>query len=143
MIGVKTMAIVARCGSTVLSAALLMAVMATGAMAERIVPSAVRVIDGDTVEIGGLNVRLVGFDTPETWKPGCDYEQALGELATSRLVELVGSGAGVDVVMLPGRDRYGRGLARLSVGTRDVGEVLIAEGLARPYEGGRRARWCG
>ena len=116
--------------------------LATSADAEWIDPAAIRVIDGDTIELRGQSVRLVGFDTPETWKPRCDYERALGEQATNRLVELVGAGRGVDVVMLPGRDRYNRGLGRLFIGNVDVSQILISEGFARSYEGGRRKGWC-
>lgn len=116
---------------------------ATEANAERIDPASIRVIDGDTIELHGQTVRLVGFDTPETWKPGCDFERVLGQQATDRLVELVSSGRGVDVMMLPGRDRYNRGLGRLIIGNVDVSEILTTEGLARPYEGGRREGWCG
>jgi micrococcal nuclease len=31
---------------------------------------------------------------------------------------------------------------QLSLDGRDVGRVLIAEGLAVPYSGGRRIDWC-
>lgn len=118
------------------------ATIATDASAERIEPASIRVIDGDTIELHGQTVRLVGFDTPETWKPECDFELVLGQQATARLAELVSSGRGVDVMMLPGRDRYNRGLGRLFIGNVDVSEILTTEGLARPYEGGRREGWC-
>jgi len=39
------------------------------------------------------------------------------------------------------RDVYGRLLRNVSVNGRDVGEALIADGLARAYAGGRRS-WC-
>lgn len=110
--------------------------------AEPVPPSMVRVVDGDTIDVRGERYRLVGFDTPETWKPRYAYERALGETATARLVDLIASGRVVDLVVLPGRDRYDRGLARLFIGGSDVKDVLIAEGLARTYDGGRRAGWC-
>lgn len=110
--------------------------------AEQIAARHVYAIDGDTIDIGGQRFRLVGFDTPETYRASCDYERALGDLATSRLREIILSAGVVDVVVLPGLDRYGRGLARLEIRSRDVGKILIAEGLARPYSGGRRAGWC-
>ena len=37
----------------------------------------------------------------------------------------------VDLVILPGRDKYNRGLARLYVGRPDAAEILVSEGLAR------------
>lgn len=112
------------------------------ATAERISAASIYIVDGDTIRAEGDRIRLVGFDTPETYRPQCDYELALGRAATARLRELVGSGQGVDLVILPGRDRYDRGLGRLFVGNRDVGAILIAEGLARSYTGGRRKGWC-
>ena len=62
--------------------------------------------------------------------------------ATERLKETSGLRRG------PGHrerklDRYGRTLAHLTVNGRDVGGVLIGEGLARQYNGGRRQGWCG
>ena len=66
----------------------------------------------------------------------------LGRRATHRLKELLASGE-VRVIESGKLDRYGRTLAHLTVNGRDVGGVLIGEGLARPYNGGRRQGWCG
>lgn len=41
-----------------------------------------------------------------------------------------------------GRDRYGRLLVTLWLDGRDVAGEMIAEGLAVPYDGGRRINWC-
>ena len=116
---------------------------AHAANAERIDPAAIYVSDGDTISLNRQSVRLVGFDAPETYEPRCAYERALGERATDRLEELVRSGAVVELMFLPGLDKYQRRLGRLLVANRDVGEILTSEGLARPYEGGRREEWCG
>lgn len=105
-------------------------------------PSTIHVIDGDTIATPRQKVRLVGFDTPETYEPRCDYELALGNAATQRLRDLLGSGRPVELVMLPGRDRYGRGLGRLYIAQVDVADILMNEGLARRYDGGRRSGWC-
>lgn len=126
-----------------LTMAILTSCLIAGSLgAEPVPPAMVHVVDGDTIDVRGERYRLVGFDTPETWNPRCAYERALGETATARLVDLIGSGRVVDLVVLPGRDRYDRGLARLFIGGSDVKDVLIAEGLARAYDGGRRAGWC-
>ncbi|WP_175499421.1 thermonuclease family protein [Loktanella salsilacus] len=90
----------------------------------------------------GDRFRLVGFDTPETYRPQCDYELALGRAATSRLRDLLRDAQRVDLVVLPGRDRYDRGLARLIVQQLDVADTLVSEGLARRYNGGKRLGWC-
>jgi len=95
-------------------------------------PSALveRVIDGDTVVIaGGKSVRLLGLDAPALDEPG-------GAEASARLRELV-VGRTVRIrhaAPLTGRvdDMYGRLLARILVAGRDVGRILLSEGLARP-----------
>lgn len=99
-------------------------------------------VDGDTVKVGNQRYRLVGYDTPETWIPRCAFEQALGEAASDRARELVANAGMVDLVILPGRDKYDRGLASIYIRGVDLGDLLIREGLARPYTGGRRGSWC-
>ncbi len=104
------------------------------------------VYDGDTVELlcgtKTQTARLVGFDTPETKAPGCAAEAALGLRAKLRLGDLVARGR--DGVQMDDRgwDRYGRRLIEMRIDGRDVGQVLIAEGLAVAYDGGTRVDWC-
>jgi endonuclease YncB( thermonuclease family) len=112
------------------------------AAAELVAASSIYVVDGDTIDAKGDRFRLVGFDTPETYRPQCDYELALGRAATSRLRNLLDDVQRVDLVVLPGRDRYDRGLARLIVQQVDVADTLVSEGLARRYNGGKRLGWC-
>ena len=109
-----------------------------------------RVVDGDTVEMQvhvwlgqdiRTSVRLRGIDAPEL-HARCDAERRGAERAQERLRVLLA--AGPVLVSNPSPDKYfGRVLAelRLSDG-RDVGRVLLAEGLARPYQGGTRQSWC-
>lgn len=111
--------------------------------AETVNPAAVYVVDGDTIRMDGDSWRLVGLDTPETYEPRCDFELALGQAATARLRGLMASGRLIEVIRLPGRDRFDRGLARLYVGGENIADILIREGLARAYDGGRRESWCG
>lgn len=40
------------------------------------------------------------------------------------------------------QDRYHRTLARVTLGGVDVAEIMISEGWARAYAGGRRKGWC-
>jgi endonuclease YncB( thermonuclease family) len=101
------------------------------------------VIDGDTIEAPyGVKYRLLGFDTPETYFSKCDEELALGRKATERLKELLASGE-VKIIETGKTGKYGRSLAFLHVNGRDVGQIMISEGSARPYDGGRRQGWCG
>lgn len=103
------------------------------------------VIDGDTITVRSERIRIANIDAPEIGHPKCDAERRLGLVARKRLAELLGSGQ-VDVEKgdpESGRikDRYGRTLALVYVDGKDVGETLIEELLARPWQGKRR-NWC-
>ncbi len=100
------------------------------------------VVDGDTLWIGGQNVRIADIDAPETHEPRCPAEQALGDRATRRLHALVNGGAVTQSSIGRDRDQYGRELRIVAVDGVGVGETLVGEGLARWYAGGRRS-WCG
>lgn len=104
--------------------------------------SGAQAIDGDTIRVSGQVVRLAGVDAPELHRPRCPAERAMARAARDRLQTLIAGGVRLEAV--PGRDRYRRRLARvLDRRGRDVGQVLIAEGLAAPYHGrGPRKRWC-
>jgi endonuclease YncB( thermonuclease family) len=58
-------------------------------------PSRILVLDGDTIRIDNSkpDVRLVGFNAPETRRPQCSAERDLGEAATRRLRQLVNGGS--------------------------------------------------
>jgi endonuclease YncB( thermonuclease family) len=101
------------------------------------------VVDGDTIWYGGVKIRLSEIDTPEVFSPKCASEAALGRRATERLQELLNAGP-FDVVPSGSRDadRYGRKLRILERHGRSLGDTLIAEGLARRWDGARR-NWCG
>lgn len=89
----------------------------------------VAIADGDTVTVltsekKQVKVRLRGIDAPER-------KQAFGTKARDRLAELA---MGKTVAAAgEGRDKYGRTIASLSVDGRDLGEQLVAEGLAWHY----------
>lgn len=105
-------------------------------------PSRLTVVDGDTVRLAGADIRLVGFDTPETYRAQCDAERARGDAATDRLRELLARASSARLAYLPRRDQYGRDLARLMLDGRDVADIMVEEGLARRYSGGQRGSWC-
>jgi endonuclease YncB( thermonuclease family) len=124
----------------------------------RSVPSPpIEVIDGDTVRFSGAVYRLVGFDTPERGdKARCDDERRRAETATTRLRALIASADArltrVACACRPGQEgtrncNYGRLCGSLSIGGRDVGNILIGEGLAHSYVCGatscpQRRPWC-
>jgi len=101
------------------------------------------VIDGDTIRYKGLTIRLDGIDAPETHEPKCRLELALGERATNRLIELLNAGS-FEVIHKGGQDedRYGRKLCVIERDGRSLGDDLVAEGLARRWDGARQS-WCG
>ena len=100
------------------------------------------VIDGDTFYLADVSIRVADIDTPETNQPQCSYEAGLGAQATRRMLELLNDGP-IVLTMWDERDvdQYGR---KLRVVTRDgvsLGEILVAEGLARRWTGSRQP-WC-
>ncbi|KIN69887.1 Thermonuclease [Sulfitobacter noctilucae] len=105
-------------------------------------PNRLTVVDGDTVRLAGETIRLVGFDTPETYRAQCDAERARGDAATERLRELLARASSARLAYLPRRDQYGRDLAQLMLDGQDVADVMVREGLARRYSGGHRQSWC-
>jgi endonuclease YncB( thermonuclease family) len=100
------------------------------------------VIDGDTIRYRGLKIRLADIDAPEVFSPKCASEAARGKRATQRLLELINAGPFQLVSGGRDEDRYGRKLRTITRAGRSVGATLVAEGLARPWDGARRS-WCG
>jgi len=133
--------------------------LATPAVAEPIDPADVTVIDGDTIAVYHMqpNVRLVGFNAPESSNAACEAERQLGVRATQRLHELVRAGhlyfeyveCSSPAEKQDTRScNYGRDCGTLKSNGRDVGAILIAEGLAVPFKCGATScpktprPWC-
>jgi len=113
-----------------------------------------RVVDGDTLVIGEVRIRLEGIDAPETgqtcasrwfgtWKCGEAATRHLAQLVEGREVRCDNRGA----------DKYGRMLAICYLGQIDLNAEMVRQGLAwafvrysRTYvavEGEARARRVG
>lgn len=100
------------------------------------------VVDGDTIRLDGARIRIADIDTPETNPPRCAGEAERGQRATMRMLELLNQGAfAVEQQDMRSEDRYGRQLRILTRNGESLGDILISEGLARPWEGSRRS-WC-
>jgi endonuclease YncB( thermonuclease family) len=89
------------------------------------------VIDGDTLRIGAVRVRLTGLDAPEIdqtctdasgrdWGCGREAKAYLADLADKRLISCRPSG----------RDRYGRTLAKCAADAADLGAAIVTAGWA-------------
>ena len=89
-----------------------------------------RVIDGDTIEIeGGIKVRYIGIDTPETVDPRKPV-QCFGVEASNKNKELV-SGKRVRLEKdISETDKYGRLLRYVYVGDTFVNLELVRNGYA-------------
>lgn len=102
-----------------------------------------RTIDGDTFELAdGERIRLTTIDTPEMGnRANCPQERALADAATRAARQALAQGQQIEIVRTGRVDRYGRTLADIRVDGRDLGETLIAQGVAQPWRG-QRAQWC-
>jgi micrococcal nuclease len=102
---------------------------------------AIDVHDGDTchlrIDLGlhtfvETHVRLAHVNAPE-------LHEANGAAAKARLEELLAAGPLVVHTIRDRTEKYGRWLAEITTAAGDdVGQTLLDEGLAVPYEGGRR-----
>ena len=104
------------------------------------------VVDGDTVDLKcegrqTERIRILGYDTPETFYAECPAEKRLGDEATERLRTLAASQP-VTRVTRNGADRYDRTLATIWLGGTNLAETMVSEGLAVRYTGGQRINWC-
>lgn len=103
----------------------------------------VTAVDGDTLKYQGQSLRLINVDTPEPTQYGnaeCPEEAALGDKASRYVKDLVSRNK--VVIVYSGRNGgYGRPLVNVLVDGKDLGEMLIAEGLAEPWRG-HQADWC-
>ena len=113
-----------------------------GAAAALAAAAQVRVIDGDTFDYGGERIRVADIDTPEL-RGRCPFETRLAARATARMRSLLAQGPFELHPLANGRDqdRYGRKLRIVTRGGRSLGDMLVAEGLARTWTG-RREPWC-
>lgn len=90
-----------------------------------------RVVDGDTFWVRNLRdgserkVRLWGVDAPDAKE--CFFEEAKTRLDW----EMSGKKIAYERF---GYDGYGRILARITIGGRELEEILVAEGLAKVYD---------
>ena len=105
-----------------------------------------RVVDGDTVDatvdLGfdtwkKIRIRLVGINTPETRTRDLE-EKAKGLAAKNFLIDLLKKHNNEFILHSQGVGKYGRCLGNLFLGEANVNDLLINEGHAVEYQGGKR-----
>jgi micrococcal nuclease len=125
----------------------LFCLLLTSALAEPVTVKVLSCYDGDTcraaVDIlpGRDRIRLANADTPEI-DGQCQEEIKRATMARDYTRSLV-VGRVVKLTAI-GPDKYDKRVdayVQLPDG-RDLGDALIAAGLARPYSGGHRDGWC-
>lgn len=108
------------------------------------------VIDGDTFA-GVVNldqdikvtvrVRIINIDTPEI-NGRCQSEIDAAYHAKKRLQQLLPVGQSVDLQNIQDDKYLGRIDADVVVNGQNIGDVMVRDGFARSYNGGRRGSWC-
>jgi len=108
-------------------------VVATDASKTNDIVGNARIVDGDSLEIDGNRIRIVGIDAPElsqtcgnasvTWRCGQDARTALSEHIGKKSVHCVSEG----------KDKYRRSLAVCKVDGDDIGKWMITHGWAVSY----------
>jgi len=100
-----------------------------GSVASADISGTALIVDGDTIAISGMKVRLNGIGTPErkqtcrkagvTWKCGYEATETLREWTHTKEVRCIGDE----------KDRYGRLIADCFVDGYNVNARLVYEGV--------------
>ena len=101
-----------------------------------------RVVDGDTLAVGGIRVRLEGVAAPEIAHPGLDIEEEPGGAAAAAFMRELVEGR-IVVCDLTGDRTHERQVGTCYRDGRDVGAELIKAGLARDCRQHSRGRYAG
>jgi endonuclease YncB( thermonuclease family) len=119
---------------TLLSAAFVVATVQPSAAVEPRITGVIRVIDGDTIALGKTRIRLFGIDAVEGDQPCTAADGTVLNCGAwvSSLVHQSYDGQRADCVRVD-TDRYGRTVARCKALGQDMGQALVAAGLAFSY----------
>lgn len=90
-------------------------------------------VDGDTIDMTGTRIRILGIDAPESaqqcrrdgqaWDCGAEAAAAMHEMLAAGPLECTAQGS----------DRYGRTLATCRNAMFDLGHEMVRRGLAVPF----------
>jgi endonuclease YncB( thermonuclease family) len=112
------------------------------------------VVDGDTLNVDGskdfalpIKVRVKGIDTPEKGSLAkCQGEKNLANRATQQTLMYIQKAkkAGYQISFENIEwDKYGgRVVADVYLAGDKLGDLLIRDGLAKKYDGGKKSSWC-
>ncbi|MFC2252458.1 thermonuclease family protein [Labrys portucalensis] len=106
-----------------------------------------RIIDGDTVAVGDVRLRIENIDAPEIGHASCWYEKQLGQASADILADFI-IGQRITIRYLGPIDRYNRPKVRLLNSAGDIGEQMVKARAALPWAYGakakawRKAQWC-
>lgn len=90
-----------------------------------------RAIDGDTIEVEGTRIRLHGIDAPETRQSCTTADGAAWACGRHATAVLAAALAQADVTCAArSRDRYQRMVAVCWAGTVELGNAMVAQGMA-------------
>ena len=91
------------------------------------------VIDGDTIDISDVRIRLNGIDTPERkqtcktngliWHCGIEAAKVLRHLTKGKTVTCIGNA----------KDQYGRLIANCFIGNLNLNATMVEAGMALAY----------
>lgn len=101
-----------------------------------------RVTINDWPDIIGksMSIRVLGVDAPEM-RGKCQSEKLAARRAKQHTVELLRSAKVIELTNMK-RGKYFRILANVMIDGKSLATSLINNGLARPYDGGKRGGWC-
>lgn len=117
-----------------------------------VVAGEARVVDGDSLRLGGREIRLAGIDAPELRQTclGPRGEEPCGRQARDVLARLVATGPAECTIV--DRDRYERDVALCRAAGRDVNAEMVRQGHAIAFgrfeaeeaeaRAGRRGVWA-
>ena len=111
----------------------LLSVFLIGPVAAATLTGKADIVDGDTIRVGGIPVRLYGIDAPEG-RQTCQRDAktyACGKQATKTLATLI-AGQSVQCEII-GRDDYARALGVCMVGDVELNRTMVRDGWALAF----------
>jgi len=108
------------------------------------------IYDGDSFRVNiegwpdiigkSISIRVRGVDAPEM-RGKCQSEKLAARRAKQHTVSLLRSAKIIKLTNMQ-RGKYFRILANVMIDGVSLADSLINNGLARPYDGGKRGGWC-